>query len=108
MFWALSCVSQSAILVLLLADRSRLLAHPEDSANWIQIVSTIGLMALCSLALAVLGICVKKEYRVNENRGRNYLPNGRAPMPSFSDASEQSSGLLRQSEYTHKVSLAKL
>ena len=52
-------------------------------------------MAALSFALAVLGICVKKEYRVNENRGRNYLPNGRVILPSFSDVSDQSGALLR-------------
>jgi hypothetical protein len=87
-------------------DGSRLLSNPEDKANKIQVLVTVGLMAALSLALAVLGICVKKEYRVNENRGRNYLPNGgRLVMPSFSDASEIDTGLLRtQSEYTRFVS----
>lgn len=42
----------------------------------IQVWVTVGALALCSLSLAVLGWCVKKEYRYNDNRGRNYLPKG--------------------------------
>lgn len=50
-------------------------------------------MAVFSLALTILSICVKKEYRVNENRGRNYLPNGGRGMnlPSFSEGSRSES-----------------
>jgi len=42
---------------------------------WFQALISVGVMALISLVLFILGVLVKKEYRFNENWGRNYLPN---------------------------------
>ena len=35
----------------------------------------MGTLAVGSFGLTILGFCGKKEYKCNENRGRNYLPN---------------------------------
>ena len=75
MFWCLSFVSHVATLALLATDYTGVAAH-RDRVAQIQVWVTAGALALCSLALAILGCCVKKEYRYNDNRGRNYLPKG--------------------------------
>ena len=75
-FWPLSLVSQTAIFTLLLVEQGRLLADPDDDLSKVQAYTTVGLMALLSLGLTLLGFCYRKEFRHNQNRGRNYLPHG--------------------------------
>ena len=75
MFWSVSFLSHAATLALLGLDYEGVSRHRDLPAR-IQVWATVGSLALCSLSLAVLGWCVKKEYRYNDNRGRNYLPKG--------------------------------
>lgn len=75
-FWPLSFVSQTSIFTVLLAERGRLLADPDDELSKVQAYTTVGLLAFLSLCLTLLGFCYRKEFRHNQNRGRNYLPHG--------------------------------
>lgn len=76
MFWGLNFISQTVILSLILTNKDKVLQHPNDHAAVMQITVTLSLMAFFSLLLFIMGLLYKKEYRFNENRGRNYLPRG--------------------------------
>lgn len=76
MFWGLNCLCQSSILVIVIKFEDSVLEHPEDHVAKMQVYITQAIMAVGSLFLFVAGLIWQKDYRFNENRGRNYLPRG--------------------------------
>jgi hypothetical protein len=76
MFWGLNFISQTGILIFIVIETKDLLKHKDDNAEKLQVFVTLSAMAIISLILFICGLIYKKEYRFNENRGRNYLPRG--------------------------------
>lgn len=104
MFWTLSFISQSVILVLLCTKYSDFFEDKKGMAeNKVQVLTCISLMVIFSLGLSILGIMYKNEYAMHTT----YLGNTNKTASGDIHTSQLTSAL-SQSGHQFKDELPKL